>query len=167
MQNRITLGTFVGATFISHPAMVNAQEAGAYGSWPIRLIVPVAPGGSTDIVARILAGGLTESADLPIVVDNRPGAGGVIGSETVARATPDGYTLLFPYASFTTTPFLSDVSYDAYRDFSPVTQVAVSPLVLVVHPSVPVSNMKDLIALAKSRPKGINAGIATSGRIFR
>lgn len=163
MQNRIALGIFVGAAFISHPAMVNAQEAGAYGSRPIRLIVPVAPGGSTDIVARILAGGLTESADLRIVVDNRPGAGGVIGSETVARATPDGYTLLFPYASFTTTPFLSDVPYDAYRDFSPVTQVAVSPLVLVVHPSLPVSNMKDLIALAKSKPKGINAGIATPG----
>ncbi len=140
-----------------------AQEARDFGSRPIRMVVPVPPGGSTDIVARIVAAGLTESAGWRVVVDNRPGAGGVIGAETVARANPDGYTLLFAYASFTTTPFLQKVPYDAYRDFSPITEVAVSPLLLVVNPMLPVSNVKELVALAKSRPKGLNAGIATAG----
>ena len=121
------------------------------------------PGGSTDIVARIIAAGLVESSEFRVVVDNRGGAGGVIAADMVARAAPDGYTLLFAYASFTTTPFLGKVPYDPYRDFSPITLAAVNPLLLVVNPSLPVTNVKDLIALAKSRPKGLNAGIATVG----
>ena len=140
-----------------------AQGARDYGSRPIRLIVPVPPGGSTDIVARIIAAGLVESSGFRVVVDNRGGAGGVIAADMVARAAPDGYTLLFAYASFTTTPFLGKVPYDPYRDFSPITLAAVNPLLLVVNPSLPVTNVKDLIALAKSRPKGLNAGIATAG----
>ena len=148
------------------PVAAGAQSAGAardYPSRPIRLIVPVAPGGSTDIVARIVAAGLGDSAGWQIVVDNRPGAGGVIGSEIVSRSLPDGYTLLLAYASHTTMPFMTKVPYDAYSDFSPVTQVAVQPLVLTINPSLSVGSVKELIALAKSRPKGINAGIATPG----
>ena len=141
----------------------SAQDGRDYGSRPIRLIVPVSPGGSTDIVARIIAASLTESAGLRFVIDNRPGAGGVIGAEMVARATPDGYTLLFAYASFTTTPFLQRVPYDPYRDFTHIINIAVSPLLLVVNPSLPVSNVQELIALAKAKPKGLNAGIATAG----
>ena len=125
--------------------------------------MPVPPGGSTDIVARIIVAGLVESSGFRVVVDNRGGAGGVIAADMVARAAPDGYTLLFAYASFTTTPFLGKVPYDPYRDFSPITLAAVNPLLLVVNPSLPVTNVKDLIALAKSRPKGLNAGIATAG----
>ena len=102
-------------------ATASAQEARDYGSRPIRLVVPVPAGGGTDIVARIVAAGLQESAGLRMVIDNRGGAGGVIGSETVARAVPDGYTLLFAYAAFTTTPFISKVPYDPYSDFTPVT----------------------------------------------
>jgi len=156
----------LAAALLVVPLAAGAQSAGAahdYPSRPIRLIVPVAPGGSTDVVARIVAAGLGESADWRIVVDNRAGAGGVIGSELVARASPDGYTLLFAYASHTTMPFMSKVPYSAYNDFSPVTQVAVQPLVLTINPSLPVGNVKELIALAKSRPNGINAGIATPG----
>ena len=145
------------------PTTTTAQGARDYGSRPIRLIVPVPPGGSTDIVARIIAAGLVESSGFRVVVDNRGGAGGVIAADMVARAAPDGYTLLFAYASFTTTPFLGKVPYDPYRDFSPITLAAVNPLLLVVNPSLPVANVKDLIALAKSRPKGLNAGIATAG----
>ena len=145
------------------PTTTTAQGARDYGSRPIRLIVPVPPGGSTDIVARIIAAGLVESSGFRVVVDNRGGAGGVIAADMVARAAPDGYTLLFAYASFTTTPFLGKVPYDPYRDFSPITLAAVNPLLLVVNPSLPVTNVKDLIALAKSRPKGLNAGIATAG----
>ena len=145
------------------PAAALAQAACDYGSRPIRLVVPVSPGGASDSVARIVAAGLSESAGLRIIIDNRPGASGVIGSETVARAAPDGYTLLFAHARHTTMPFLTKVPYDAYRDFSPVTLVAVHPSLLVVNPSLPVANVKELIALAKSRPKGINAGVPTSG----
>ncbi len=151
------------AVLAAVPVSALAQDTSGYGSRPIRVIVPVSPGGSTDIVARIFTAAVTESSGLRFVVDNRPGAGGVIGAETVARATPDGYTLLFPYASFTTTPFLQKVPYDAYRDFSPISQIAVNPLLLVVNPSLPANNVKELIALAKSRPKGLNAGIATAG----
>jgi tripartite-type tricarboxylate transporter receptor subunit TctC len=151
------------AGLLALPAAAAAQAARDYGSRPIRLVVPVPAGGGTDVIARLIANGLGESAGLQVVVDNRGGAGGVIGSETVARAVPDGYTLLFPYASHTAMPFIAKVPYDAYSDFAPVTQVAVQPLVLIVHPSLPVNNVKDLIALAKSTPKGINAGISTPG----
>ncbi len=144
------------------PATGLAQGKLDYGSRPIRLIVPVGAGGGTDIVARIVAAGL-ETTGLRMVVDNRGGAGGVIGTETVARATPDGYTLLFAYASHTTAPFLGKVPYDADRDFSPVTQVGVGPLLLLVNPSLPVASVKELIALAKSKPGGLNVGIATAG----
>jgi tripartite-type tricarboxylate transporter receptor subunit TctC len=126
-------------------------------------VVPVPAGGGTDVIARLIGTGLGESAGWQVIVDNRGGAGGVIGAETVARAVPDGYTLLFPYASHTTMPFIAKVPYDAYSDFAPVTQVAVQPLVLVVHPSLPVNNVKELISLAKSTPTGINAGISTPG----
>lgn len=139
------------------------QTPSDYGSRPIRTIVPVAPGGGTDIVARITASALAESAGLRMVIDNRSGAGGTIGSELVARATPDGYTLLFAYASHTTTPFLLKVGYDAYHDFTPITQVGVSPLILMVNAAVPVSSVSELVSYAKSKPKGLNAGVATAG----
>lgn len=139
------------------------QAAGEYGSRPIRTIVPVAPGGGTDIVARIVTGALADATGLRMVLDNRAGAGGTIGSELVARSTPDGYTLLFAYASHTTTPFLLKVSYDAYSDFTPITQVGVSPLVLMVNSSVPVASVSELVAYAKSSQKGLNAGVATAG----
>lgn len=152
------------AAVLAVPSTVLAQNAMRdYGSRPIRLVVPVPAGGGTDVIARLIANGLGESAGLQVIVDNRGGAGGVIGAETVARANPDGYTLLFPYASHTTMPFITKVPYDAYNDFTPVTQVAVQPLVLIVHPSLPVNNVKELVAFAKSSPKGINAGISTPG----
>ncbi len=163
MKQRNGLAAGIATVLLALPAAHAAQAPRDYGSRPIRLVVPVAAGGGTDVIARLVATGLGESAGLQVIVDNRAGAGGVIGSETVARAIPDGYTLLFPYASHTTMPFLAKVPYDAYSDFTPVTQVAEAPLVLVVNPSLPVNNVKELIALAKSTPKGINAGIATPG----
>jgi tripartite-type tricarboxylate transporter receptor subunit TctC len=163
MQKRNRFAAAGIAALLAFSAAALAQDARDYGSRPIRLVVPVAAGGGTDVIARLIATGLGESAGLQMIVDNRGGAGGVIGSETVARATPDGYTLLFAYASHTTMPFIAKVPYDAYSDFAPVTQVAVQPLVLIVHPSLPVNSVKELIALAKSTPKGLNAGIATPG----
>ena len=140
-----------------------AQDARDYGKRPIRFLVPVPPGGSTDIVARTVTGPLSEMTGYTIVIDNRAGAQGAIATEIVARSNPDGYTLLFGYASHTTLPFINKVPYDPFHDFAPITQVSVNPLLLVVHPSVPVSNVKELIALAKSKPKSINLAIATAG----
>ena len=163
MTQRNALAACIASVLLALPAQAATQAAGDYGSRPIRLVVPVPAGGGTDVIARLVADGLAERSGLRIVVDNRGGGGGVIGSEIVARAVPDGYTLLFPYASHTTMPFIAKVPYDAYRDFAPVTQVAEQPLVLIVHPSVPVNNVKDLIALAKATPKGLNAAISTPG----
>lgn len=144
-------------------APASAQDARDYGKRPIRMLVPVPPGGSTDIVARIVTGPLAEMTGYTIVIDNRAGAQGAIATEIVARANPDGYTLLFGYATHTTLPFINKVPYDPFRDFAPITQVSVNPLLVVVHPSVPVSNVKELIALAKSKPRSLNLGIATTG----
>lgn len=140
-----------------------AQDVRDYGKRPIRMLVPVPPGGSTDIVARIVTGPLAEMTGYTIVIDNRAGAQGAIATDIVARANPDGHTLLFAYATHTTLPFINKVPYDPFRDFAPITQVSVNPLIVVVHPSVPVTNVKELIALAKSKPKSLNLGVATAG----
>lgn len=163
MNGSVRTQCLVLAAVAALPAAALAQPVRDYGSRPIRLMVPVLPGGSTDIVARIITGPLAEMAGYTIVVDNRAGAGGAIASEIVARAYPDGHTLLFAYATHTTLPFINKVPYDPYRDFAPITQLAVSPLLVVVHPALPVTNLKELIALAKSRPGALNLGIATPG----
>lgn len=141
----------------------SAQNVDDYGSRPIRLVVPVPPGGNNDLVARIVTNALVEHAGFKFVVDNRPGGGGVIAVETVAHAAPDGRTLLFAFSSFVMTPFMTKVSYDPVKDFTPIALISGSPLLLVVNNSVPATNIKELIALAKSRPKGINGGIPSSG----
>jgi tripartite-type tricarboxylate transporter receptor subunit TctC len=137
-----------------------------YPSRPIRLIVPQSAGGSTDLIARLLAQKMSDTLGQTIVVDNRPGAGSVNGTETAAKAAPDGYTLLTVAASFTITPALHrKLPFDSVRDFAPLTQVATLPHIVIVHPSVPVKSVKDLIALAKAKPGELNvatSGIATS-----
>jgi tripartite-type tricarboxylate transporter receptor subunit TctC len=133
---------------------------------PIRLIVPQSAGGSTDLIARLLAQKMSETLGQTIVVDNRPGAGSVNGTETAAQAAPDGYTLLTVAASFTITPALhKKLPFDSVRDFAPISQVATLPHLLIVHPSVAVKSVKDLIAIAKAKPGDLNvatSGIATS-----
>ena len=125
-----------------------------YPSRPIRIVVPFAPGGSADLVARMLGHGLTESLGQQVVVENRPGASGMIGNEHVARSAPDGYTLtigtLGPFAVNQT--LFAKVPYDNIRDFAPITLTGISSHILVAHPSLPVQNVNDLIALAKSKP---------------
>jgi tripartite-type tricarboxylate transporter receptor subunit TctC len=139
-------------------APAGARE-GYYPDRPIRLVIPVSVGGGTDIVGRVIAGKLTQVLQQPVVVDNRSGAGGVIGTDMVAKAAPDGYTLLFAYASHTIIPFLgAPVPYDPSRDFAAVAQVTSQPLVLTVTPSLPVSSVKELIALARAKPGQIRAG---------
>ena len=143
--------------------------AQTYPSKPIRLIVGFAPGGSTDVSARLLAQRLTENLGQPVVVENRPGAGTAIANAQVAKAPPDGYTLLlFTASSAILSALRKDLTYDVVRDFVPISRVATTTYALVVHPSVPVKSPKDLIALAaKHRGKMSfgSEGIGTSGHL--
>ena len=146
-------------------------DAQNYPTRPIRLIVPFAPGGNVDITARNIAPGLGEVLGQQVVVDNRPGAGGIIATDLVAKAPPDGYTLLMASSSVMTNgPALyQKLPYDIVRDFAPVGRVAVVPLAIVVHPSVPAKNVKQLVALAKSHPGKMlmaSAGTGTTNHLI-
>src|SRR6476660_6164309 len=123
----------------------------------IRVIVPFAPGGGTDILIRTVSPKLSEALGQQLVIDNRAGGGSTIGSELAAKAPPDGYTLLMVDTSFTTNPSLySKLPYDSARDFAPVSLMAAAPVILIVHPSVPVKTVKEFVALAKSNPGHLN-----------
>jgi tripartite-type tricarboxylate transporter receptor subunit TctC len=143
-----------------------AQAQQNYPVRPVRLIVPSSPGGGTDITARIIAPKLGEYLGQQVVVENRPGAGTMIGGEAVARAAPDGYTLLMGISTLAINPAMyKRVPYDALRDFAPISQVVALPNMLVTHPSLPVKSVKELIAFAKARPGQINfasAGVGTN-----
>src|SRR4051812_37047752 len=137
----------------------------AYPTKPIRMVSPYAAGGGSDTLARILAQKLFEAWGQPVVVENRPGGGGILGAETVARATPDGYTMLVtPSAVLTINPHLySSLRYDTFRDFMPVTMATNSPYFLVVHPKVPATNVRELIVYAKANPGKLNYSSSGSG----
>lgn len=135
-----------------------------YPAKPVRIVVPFAPGGGTDVIARHLATVMTSSLKRQVLVDNRAGANGIIGTEIVARAPADGYTLLFVSSPHSVNPSMyAKLPYDTLRDFAPVSLVALSPYVLVTHPSLPVRGVKDLVALAKKRPDQILYGSGGSG----
>ena len=137
-----------------------------YPERPIRLIVPVPPGGSLNLYTRYLAQKLTESLGQPVVVDNRAGANGIIGADLVAKATPDGYTLLMgasPTLGVNPTLYAGKVPYDPLRDFTPITLVAKGPSALASHPGVPVKTLKELIAYAKANPGKLNYGTSGTG----
>jgi tripartite-type tricarboxylate transporter receptor subunit TctC len=139
--------------------------ADTYPAKPIRMVVTFPAGGPTDVIVRAIGQKLTESWGYPVVVDNRGGAGGIIGSEIVAHAAPDGYTFLVGTAGgMTINPALrSNLSYDPFRDFSPVAMLVVNPQILVIHPSVPAKTLKELVALAKARPGQFNFASAGTG----
>ena len=139
--------------------------AAGFPARPIRFIVPNAAGGSTDLVARTVAQKVGESLGQQIVVDNRPGSGGIVGTELVAKATGDGYTLLMgTIGNLAISPHLyRKLAYDPLRDFSPITQLASAAYMLVIHPSVPAKTVAELVALAKARPAQLNYASAGSG----
>src|SRR5687768_15244118 len=144
-------------------ASANAA-AQSYPANPVRVIVPFPAGGGVDSMGRILTQKLSEAFGKQFIVDNRAGANGMIGSEFVAKAPKDGYTLLVNGANFVTTPSLyAKATYDPIRQFEPISLVALAPNVIVVHPSLPAKTVKDLIALAKARPKEINFAGSGSG----
>ena len=154
----------VAATLSVTGGVATAQ---AYPSKPIRFIVPFAPGGSTDLLARFLAQQLTVPLGQTVVVDNRAGAGGVVGAEIAARAPADGYTIVLGSAGpLTINPNVRDkIPYDSLRDFEPITLATVSPFTLVVHPGSPAKNVKELIALARAKPGELNFGSAGNGSV--
>lgn len=150
-------------------SLLAAYAAGAaaqnYPARTVRLIVPFSPGGGTDFFARVVAAKLTQVLGQQVVVDNRAGAGGLIGTDLVAKAAPDGYTLLMGHTgTLAINPSLyAKVPYDSVRDFTPVSLVAISPLVLVTNPSLPAKSVKELVALAKRRPGQITYASGGSG----
>ena len=133
-------------------ADAGAQAPAAYPSKPIRLIVSVQPGGNLDLMGRAVAQGLTERLGQPVIVENRPGANTIIGTAFVAKSAPDGYTLLMVAPSFVVAPVMQPAPYHPLREFTGVSHIATLPQMIVVHPSVPVKSVKELIALAKARP---------------
>jgi tripartite-type tricarboxylate transporter receptor subunit TctC len=138
--------------------------AQAYPVKPVRIVVPFAPGGGTDVIARHLAAGLSESMKRQFIVENRAGANAIVGTEVVARAPADGYTLLFVSSPHSVNPSIyAKLPYDTLRDFAPIAQVASSPYFLVVHPSLPVRSVKEFVALARKQPDQILYGSGGSG----
>jgi tripartite-type tricarboxylate transporter receptor subunit TctC len=133
-------------------ACSRAASAQQYPAKPIKFVVSFPPGGTVDIVARIVQPRLAEGLGQPIIIENRGGAGGAVATEAVARSTPDGYTFLFTLSSHTINPMLYKLNYDVERDFSPVSLVVSVPQLISVHPSAPAKTLRELVAVAKERP---------------
>jgi tripartite-type tricarboxylate transporter receptor subunit TctC len=162
------LANRVAAALLATIAVAAGLPAGAqqYPSGPIRIVVPFTPGGGTDILARLIGQKLTESWGQPVVVDNRAGASGTVGTAVVAKAASDGHTALIVPAGYAGNPSLyKRLPYDHTRDLAPVSWLASGPLMLVVHPSFPARSIKDLIALGRSRPGEINFGSSGPGTL--
>lgn len=138
--------------------------AQAYPARPVRIVVPFAPGSTTDALSRLLGQKLSEAWGQTVVIDNKPGAGGNIGADAVAKATPDGYTIMVAAGSHTINPSLyGKLPFDAAKDFAPIAMLGSAPLLLVAHPSMPASNVRELIALAKLKPGLLNYASGGSG----
>ena len=161
--------------FAAWAASCTLAAAQSYPGKPIRMIAPSSPGGPVDVIARVLVLGMTETLGQQVVVENRAGAAGLIGAELVAKAPADGYTLLLGFSGpLAIVPNLNDATpYDPVRDFAPVSLAASAPYVLLVHPAVPAKSVKELVALAKSRPGRMNyasggngTGIHMAGELF-
>jgi tripartite-type tricarboxylate transporter receptor subunit TctC len=145
-------------------ALCSAAAAQTYPTKTVRMVVGYPPGGPTDVIARLVSQKLTQALGQQVIVDNRPGASGMIGAELTVRAAPDGYTLLMVPVTYAVTPSLfAKMTYDVEKDLAPVAQVAAAPFILVVHPTLPVKTVKDLIALDRRNPGQINFASASTG----
>lgn len=167
-RRAVVLGLALGMA--AAPGLVrSADTPDAYPSKPIRFVVPFPPGGITDRLARMLGQRMQESMGQPVIVENRAGAGATVGSDFVAKAKPDGYTILLgAHASHAINVSLMKLPYDAVKDFAPISLLGTVPNLLLVRPSTPVDNVKELIALAKAKPGTLtytSAGVGTSGHM--
>ncbi len=163
--NRFLLAALMGCVTLGLTTYTAPANAQAFPNKPVKLIVPFVAGGATDIVARLVAQKLSAAWGQPVVVENRGGAGGNIGADAVAKSPADGYTILVTSGSIVTVnPHMyAKMPFDAKKDLAPITNLASGPQVLVVHPAVPAKNVKELIALAKSKPGQLNFGSAGIG----
>ncbi len=162
---RVALAAALLATGLSAGTALAQKAAGKYPTKPVRMIVPFVPGGGTDIVARALAQKLSEQMGESFVVDNHGGGGGTIGAEMTVRATPDGYTIAVVSGSYGTNAALFKLDYDPVNDITPIALLGETGFLVVVHPSVPVKSIKELIALAKAKPGYLNYGSTGTGGI--
>ncbi len=154
-------------TVITSVIAGGSATAQSYPSKPVRLLIPFPPGGGTDILARMVAQRLSDALGQPVVADNRPAVDGVVASETLARAAPDGYTLLLVSSSHAINPAIGrKLPYDTLRDFKPVTQTASQQLFLTVHPSLPAKTVRELIDYAKARPQSLNYGSSSNAVVL-
>jgi tripartite-type tricarboxylate transporter receptor subunit TctC len=154
----------VGALLVISTALQAATAQSAWPDKPIKIIVPFAPGGSTDTLGRLVGRHLSVAFGQPVVIENRPGAGGMIGSQAVAKAPPDGYTLVISgIASHVIAPAAPGAPFDPMKDFTHIAMIGGPPVVLVVNPAVPVQDVKGFIAYVASRPEGINWGSSGQG----
>lgn len=163
MKQHLAAPLLVAATGLS-PFAVVAQSPDAYPARPVRILVGLAPGGGTDIQARLFAQKMSENVGRPFVVENRTGAGGTIAYAQAAKSPPDGYTLLAVASGFSISPAIySKLPYDAQRDFAPISLVVQAPLLLLSHPSLPVKSAKELVSMARGKPGVLDFGSAGHG----
>ena len=159
-----TLGTlFAALVFAAATVPALAQN---YPAKPVRIIVPFAPGGGSDFIGRFIAQRLTDSFGKQVIVENKPGAGGVLGIEQGVKSAPDGYTLVLIASSYTVNPAIYKLSFDPVGHITPIIQLSQGPLLVVVRPSLPAKNLKELIALAKSKPGQINFASSGQGSVI-
>jgi tripartite-type tricarboxylate transporter receptor subunit TctC len=160
MQLTRALTLVIGAT-----AAAFSSAAENFPVKPVRWLAPVLPGGAGDLIARTIAPKLSETWGQPVVMDNRPGGGGTVGMSIAAKMPPDGYTLVLAVSSYVVMApgVYPKLAYDPVKDFAPVTQILSAPLVLVAHPSLPASSVKELIALARARPAAVSYGTPGNG----
>lgn len=161
-KSSVLCALMIGTIFFLNASVSFGQS---YPNRPIKLIVPFAPGGGTDIIARAITPRLSEALGQQVIVDNRPGAGTIIGAEKAARSAPDGYTLFMGISgTMAINPSLySKLPYDPVKDFSPIVMVGIGPNILVVHPSLPVKSVKELIAYAKANPNKLSYASSGTG----
>jgi tripartite-type tricarboxylate transporter receptor subunit TctC len=159
----------ITAAFAISAGNALAQQGPAWPAKPVRLVLPFPPGGGTDILGRTMGMRLGDALGQPVLTDNRPGAGGNLGAEIVARSAPDGYTLVLAAPGFVISPSMyRKLGFDPFRDFEPVSLVAWIPNLLAVHPSLPVQNVKELVAYARANPGKVNfgsGGVGTSNHL--
>ena len=164
ISNRIIA---VSSLFLLAEIFMLPAAAQTYPAKPVRIVIPIAAGGGTDIVGRMIAQKLTETMGQQFVVENRPGAGGIIGTEAVSTAAPDGYTVLITPTSHTINPSVyAKLPYDTVKDFAPISLLVSVTTVFVTHPSLPARSVKEIVALAKAQPGQLSFGSAGNGHLF-
>lgn len=163
LRSALVAAPFIVAALLIAPL---ATLAAGYPERPVRIVVPVPAGGGVDSLARIIGQHFNAVWGQPFIVDNRPGAGGSLGAEIVARATPDGYTLMVSSSSYITNAAIRKVRYDPIRDFQPITKLTTNPYIIVVTPSLPVKSVNDLVALAKAKPDTVTYASSGTGGVL-